>query len=97
MCGRYHHPLLHQAHLEGVISSNIHFDKLTREKTLLMVSNVYSKGIPITTLWDPGSDMTIITYEMASRLGLKVSQSVVFPRLCHFDWWKKFPCNIMGL
>lgn len=36
-----------------------------------MVSRVYSNGCPVTTLWDPGSDITIMTHALASRLGLK--------------------------
>ena len=36
-----------------------------------MVSTVFSNGLPLVTLWDPGSDMTIITHEMASKLRLK--------------------------
>ena len=36
-----------------------------------MVEIVFCEGLPLVTLWDPGSDMTIITYEMASKLGLK--------------------------
>ena len=37
---------------------------------MVMVSSVYHNGIPITTLWDSGSDITVITHSMARKLGL---------------------------
>ena len=36
-----------------------------------MISSVYSNFHPITTLWDPCSDMTLITNPLAKQLGLK--------------------------
>lgn len=44
---------------------------LSRDGVLLMVNSVYSKAHPITTLWDSGSNMTLITNCMAKQLGLK--------------------------
>ena len=40
------------------------------EKTLLMVSSVDSKQGKLTTLWDPGANMSLITHRAARRLGL---------------------------
>ncbi|XP_068229330.1 uncharacterized protein [Palaemon carinicauda] len=44
---------------------------LVRDKALLMISKLYSNGTPLNTLWDPGSDITLITFATAYKLGLK--------------------------
>lgn len=73
LCGIWHHPLLHKAQIDG---SMYHYTNMTsralndRSKVMLMVSSVHHKGIPITTLWDSGSDITVITHSMAKRLGI---------------------------
>lgn len=36
-----------------------------------MISKVYSNGTPLNTLWDPGSDFTLLTFSAACKLGLK--------------------------
>lgn len=41
-----------------------------KPNVMLMVSTVYHKGVPITTLWDSGSDITVITHSLARRLGI---------------------------
>ncbi|KAK3894342.1 hypothetical protein Pcinc_001879 [Petrolisthes cinctipes] len=68
-CGRNHHWMIHSclSKPEAHASSNV----LSWSKALLMISSVYSNAYPITTLWDPGSDMNLITNRMAKHLGLK--------------------------
>ncbi|XP_063603426.1 uncharacterized protein LOC134779294 [Penaeus indicus] len=66
-CNRNHHPLLHQDRIE----SNSHNAVMEKKgKALLNISTVHSKNLPVTVLWDPGSDTSLITYRMAKKLGL---------------------------
>ena len=41
-----------------------------------MISFIYSNVYPITTLWDPGSDMTLTTHCIAKHLGLKGKKNI---------------------
>ncbi|XP_047499242.1 uncharacterized protein LOC125046242 [Penaeus chinensis] len=66
-CNRNHHPLLHQDRIESS-SHNAVMEK--RGKALLNISTVHGKNLPITILWDPGSDTSLITHRMAKKLGL---------------------------
>ncbi|XP_068235508.1 uncharacterized protein [Palaemon carinicauda] len=73
-CGKYHHPLLHGAFSEGLMYSttlSVKSKYLVRDKALLMISKLYSNGTLLNTLWDPGSDITLITFATAYKLGLK--------------------------
>ena len=60
---------------EGKITSVSHFKNPSSpydlQRVLLMISKVYSNGHSLTTLWDPGSDITMITFAAAQRLGLR--------------------------
>lgn len=38
---------------------------------LLNVSTVFCKSVPLTVLWDSGSDISLITHDMAKKLELK--------------------------
>ncbi|XP_076028384.1 uncharacterized protein LOC143017480 [Oratosquilla oratoria] len=66
-CGMWHHPLLHRSPLNGTM---YHVNDHKTSKVLLMVSSIYHNGVPINTMWDSGSDVTVITHSMAKRLGL---------------------------
>ena len=55
-CGRFRHPI---AHSPG-----------KRKKILLMLSEIISRGIPIVTLWDPGTNMSLVTHQACRKLGL---------------------------
>lgn len=68
-CGKGHHQIIHNCFSkeEGYVNSNLSH----KEGVLLMISSVHSNSLPITTLWDPGSNTTLITNRMAKRLGLK--------------------------
>ena len=74
-CSRYHHPLLHDAFKEGKSTSVSRFKNPSSfyacQRVLLVISKLYSNGHPLTTLWDPGSDLTMITLAAAERLGLR--------------------------
>jgi hypothetical protein len=37
---------------------------------LLMISSVSCKGHSLTTIWDPGANMSLITHKAARKLGL---------------------------
>ena len=67
-CGRNHHWMLHSclSKPEAHASNNLQ----SWNNVLLMISSVYSNARPITILWDPGSNMTIIINRMARQLGL---------------------------
>lgn len=70
-CGLRRHPLLHWALVNGIMYHTSKVVNDHKKSTLmLMDSSVYYKGIPITTLWDSGSDITVITHSMAKKLGL---------------------------
>lgn len=74
MYGKYHHALIHDTYVEVLLfhvplswkSENI------KNKVLLMMSRLYSYDSTTTlnTLWDPGSDITLVMFDKASRLGL---------------------------
>ncbi|XP_045127294.1 uncharacterized protein LOC123513898 [Portunus trituberculatus] len=74
-CGKDHHPLLHEAYIEGLMFHMTLTGKLesrVRDRTLLMMNKLYSTNCstPLNTLWDPGSDITLVRFDAASRLGL---------------------------
>ena len=74
-CGKDHHPLLHEAYVEGLMFHMTLTGKLesrVRDRTLLMMNKLYSTNCstPLNTLWDPGSDITLVRFDAASRLGL---------------------------
>ena len=74
-CNKFHHPLLHDAYIEGLMfhmSLSGKYENRVRDKALLMMSKVYSRdcNIPLNALWDPGSDITLVIFDTASRLGL---------------------------
>ena len=75
-CTRYHHKLLHAAHIDGQIFHNsVHVvnadQKGRRNQAILMVSSLNIKGHCIGTLWDPGANTTLITHRTTQRLNLK--------------------------
>ncbi|XP_063596235.1 uncharacterized protein LOC134773088 [Penaeus indicus] len=64
-CNRNHHPLLHQDRIESS-SHNAVMEK--RGKALLNISTVHSKNLPVTVLWDPGSDTSLGLPELFVRI-----------------------------
>jgi hypothetical protein len=72
-CGRMHHRSLHTAHVDGISFHNsaqiINNDK-ANDGVLLMISSVSCKGHSLTTIWDPGANMSLITHKAARKLGL---------------------------
>ena len=75
-CTRYHHKLLHAAHIDGQIFHNsvhvVNTDQNgSRNQAILMVSSLNIKGHCIGTLWDPGANTSLITHRAAQRLNLK--------------------------
>lgn len=69
------HPTLHSASRTGAsLHSNTWIANGENirgsERTLLMVSSVDSKQGKLTTLWEPGANMSLITHRAARRLGL---------------------------
>lgn len=74
-CQRTHHPTIHSVSRAGdSLHSNtwiVNGENIRgSERTLLMVSSVDSKQGKLTTLWDPGANMSLITHRAAHRLGL---------------------------
>ena len=73
-CNRFHHPVLHQAHVEGSLYHiGIHnvnnFDR--KDNVILVISTVLSNSQLLTTFWDPGSNTSLITKRAANVLGLQ--------------------------
>ncbi|CAC5377182.1 unnamed protein product [Mytilus coruscus] len=72
-CGKIHHKNLHTAHIDGISFHNstqvINNDK-NKNGVLFMISSVQCKDMSLTTLWDPGANMSLITHKTAKRLGL---------------------------
>lgn len=64
LCNRSY-PLLHPEQVKGTLHSAV------SRKALLNISTVSNKNQPVTVLWDPGSDESLISHSMAKKLGLK--------------------------
>ncbi|XP_064105892.1 uncharacterized protein LOC135215277 [Macrobrachium nipponense] len=73
VCGRPHHPILHSLFVQNYFTSRVQGSNnlLSREGVLLMIGHMQSKGQKVATLWDTGSNLTMITHRMANKLGLK--------------------------
>ncbi|KAK3089754.1 hypothetical protein FSP39_006215 [Pinctada imbricata] len=71
-CNKMHHTLLHADNVQG--SSNSILNKADTAKfeqnVILMVSEVSCKNDTLTTLWDPGSNISLITHSIAHKLNL---------------------------
>ncbi|CAC5363493.1 unnamed protein product [Mytilus coruscus] len=51
-------------------STQVINDDKNKNGVLLMISSVQCKDMSLTTLWDPGANMSLITHKTAKRLGL---------------------------
>ena len=70
-CGKYHHPLLHTSETIVGNSSHSRSEVPTRNPTLLMIGTVLCQGtVPITTLYDGGANLSLITHKCARKLDL---------------------------
>ena len=75
VCGKFHHPLIHSlfpTSLPSVRASNNFID---RQGVLLAIKEVRSGARLLSTLFDSGSNITMITHDAAGKLGLR-GQSV---------------------
>ena len=70
-CGKLHHPVLHSCFFKGFQPIKASTNLLDREGVLLTVGRVRSGSHTLSTLFDCGSNLTMITYEAARKLGLK--------------------------
>ena len=78
-CERFHHPLLHPAHLEGAIfhSSNEHSQNSEVRPCLLLImksqakSEKHGRVVDVNTLWDSAATISMITNDAARKLGLR--------------------------
>ena len=72
-CGQMHHRSLHTAHVDEILFHNsvqiINNDRVNYG-ILLMISSLSYKGHSLTTIWDPGANMSLITHKAARKLGL---------------------------
>jgi hypothetical protein len=73
LCGRMHHRSLHTAHVDEILFHNsvqiINNDRVNYG-ILLMISSLSYKDHSLTTIWDPGANMSLITHKAARKLGL---------------------------
>ena len=78
-CERFHHPLMHPAHLEGAIfhSSNEHSQNSEVRPCLLLImksqakSEKHGRVVDVNTLWDSAATISMITNDAARKLGLR--------------------------
>lgn len=72
VCNMRHHPLLHRAHVDGIMyhSTGKLLNDHGKVQVMLMISSINHNGYQITTLWDSGSNITVITHSLARKLGL---------------------------
>lgn len=68
-CGKHNHQMLHY-HFRKTSVQRIN-RLLPRDGILLMVISVYNMKYPVTTLWNPGSNISLITHRITKKLGLK--------------------------
>lgn len=71
-CNKYHHPILHINYSSTLSHHNdvkLHNDN--KNEVLLMFSRIPCRQQFLTTLWDPGANMSLITHESAENLGIK--------------------------
>lgn len=71
-CTADHHPSLHDVfgNLWQTVSPRAVNNLTSREGLLLMIGSVYCKGENLTTLYDSGSNISLIRTDCAKRLGL---------------------------
>ncbi|XP_045115478.1 uncharacterized protein LOC123507035 [Portunus trituberculatus] len=70
-CGKLHHPILHSCFLKEFPMIKAANNLLDREGVLLTVGKVRSGSHTLSTFFDCGSNLTMITYKAARKLGLK--------------------------
>ncbi|CAC5404640.1 unnamed protein product [Mytilus coruscus] len=71
--GKFITKILHTVHIDGISfhnSTQVINDDKNKNGVLLMISSVQCKDMSLTTLWDPGANMSLITHKTAKRLGL---------------------------
>ena len=71
-CGEPHHTSLHLEDGHGNVHNIMHIvnGEQSGKGVLLMISEVPCKDDKLSTLWDPGSDISLITHRAADRLRL---------------------------
>ena len=77
-CGLSHHQLLHEAHASGIVfHGTLPSNKLEKQisNTVLQLQRIqggqkFGMQSPINVLWDGGSRLSFITFELAKRLKL---------------------------
>lgn len=75
VCGKFHHPLIHSLFPTSVPSVKASSNFMDRQGVLLAIKEVRSGVRSLLTLFDSGSNITMITHDAAGRLGLR-GQSV---------------------
>ena len=67
-CNKSHHPLLHEAHIEGISFHNkYNCNPNTYEHPLLMVSTINCKEVDLNAILDPCSNLSLITHNAAQN------------------------------
>ena len=74
ICRINHHPLLHENNLNSWFHYPSQYSSVShvlgKSTYLLPIAYVYSHSYPICTLYDSGADLSLITHDLANRLGL---------------------------
>ena len=70
-CGKLHHPVLHSCFFKEFQTIKASNNLLNREGVLLTVGKVRSGSHTLSTFFDCGSNLTMITHKAARKLGLK--------------------------
>ena len=72
VCGKHHHSILHPLFTSSQSSViDVTSNYLSKKGALLMTGFVACGGTSIPTLYDAGSNISLITFRMAKKLGLK--------------------------
>lgn len=72
-CGKMHHSTLHQGEPQNKVNNCLQLvnGEQFGETVVLMVSEVRCKDDNLFTLWDPGSNISLISHTAAKRLNMK--------------------------
>ena len=60
LCGKYHHKFLHMENRRQTINMSESKTQSKRDGVMLMVSTVHSGDYPLSVLWDPGANLSLI-------------------------------------
>ena len=74
ICNKNHHPLMHEYPLNSGAQALYQYNSVSNvastDIALLPIAYIYCHSYPISTLYDSGADLSLITHNLANKLGL---------------------------